>query len=146
MKKNKPMSRSENMSRIRGQDTKIEITLRKELWARGIRYRKNDKTVYGKPDIVFKGKKIAVFCDSEFWHGYEYLNEGKTFKTNTSFWEEKMKRNIERDRKVNQVLKDEGWMVLRFWEKQILQDVKACADQIQLYLDDQSVAESQPNV
>ena len=135
------MSRSENMSRIRGQDTKIEIALRKELWGRGIRYRKNDKTVYGKPDIVFKGKKIAVFCDSEFWHGYEYLNVGKTFKTNPSFWEEKMKRNIERDKKVNQALKDEGWMVLRFWEKQILKDVKGCADLIQFYLDDQSVAD-----
>ena len=64
--------RHKNMQAIRCKDTKIEVLLRKELWSRGIRYRKNAKSVFGKPDIVFKGKKVAVFCDSEFWHGYNW--------------------------------------------------------------------------
>lgn len=132
----KKLSRSDNMSRIRSQDTKIEIALRRELWHRGHRYRKNDKTVFGKPDIVFKSKKIAVFCDSEFWHGYEYLHEGKKFKTNTSFWEEKMQRNIKRDEEVNKYLLEDGWIVLRFWQKEIEKDVSKCADQVEKALND----------
>ena len=129
--KKKKISRSENMSRIRSQDTKIEISLRHELWSRGLRYRKNDKNIFGKPDILFKGKKVAVFCDSEFWHGYEYLYEGKTFKTNVSFWEQKMKRNINRDKKVTKKLLSDGWTVLRFWQREIEKDVDKCADKIE---------------
>lgn len=135
----KKMTRSENMARIRSQDTRIELALRKALWHRGHRYRKNDKSVYGKPDIVFKGKKIAIFCDSEFWHGYEYLHRGKTFKSNTSFWEEKMKRNIARDIKVNQRLKDDGWAVLRFWQKEIENDLNRCIEIIEDVLGGQEV-------
>ncbi|MDQ1341034.1 MAG: mismatch endonuclease, patch repair protein, partial [Campylobacterota bacterium] len=74
IKKYKPMSRSENMSRIKSKDTSIEIKLRKELFKKGFRYRKNCKDIYGKPDICFKGKKIAIFCDSEFWHGKNFYN------------------------------------------------------------------------
>lgn len=107
-KKKKPISRSENMRRIKSKDTTIEILSRKELWKRGLRYRKNVKDVYGKPDIVFKGKKLAVFADSEFGHGKQLL-EGKYIpKTNTEFWVKKITRNIERDKEVNEKLESEG--------------------------------------
>jgi DNA mismatch endonuclease (patch repair protein) len=125
-KKKKPISRSENMRRIKSKDTSIEILLRKELWKRGLRYRKNVKDVFGKPDIVFKGKKVAIFADSEFWHG-KYLMEGKYIpQTNTEFWVEKIKRNIERDKEVNKKLKNDGWTVLRFWESDIRKKLSEC--------------------
>ncbi len=128
MKKKQPMSRSENMRRIKSKDTTIEIILRKEVWKRGLRYRKHAKDVCGKPDIVFKGKKLAVFADSEFWHGKQLL-EGKYIpKTNTDFWVNKITRNIERDKEVNEKLESEGWTVLRFWETDIRKNVSECAD------------------
>ena len=129
--KKKPISRSENMRRIKSKDTTIEILLRKELWKRGLRYRKNVKDVYGKPDIVFKGKKLAVFADSEFWHGKQLL-EGKYIpKTNTEFWVNKITRTIERDKEVNKKLKSEGWTILRFWETNIRKKLLECADTIE---------------
>lgn len=122
MKTKKRLTRSENMSRIRSKNTSIEILLGKSMWALGLRYRKNDKSVFGKPDFVFKRKKIAVFCDSEFWHGKKFI-EGEKFKTNVDFWEAKIKRNIERDIEVNEYLRNHGWTVLRFWGKDILKAV-----------------------
>ena len=132
MKKRKqPISRSENMRRIKSKDTTIEILLRKELWKRGLRYRKNVKDIYGKPDIVFKRKKLAVFADSEFWHGKQLL-EGKYIpKTNTDFWVNKITRTIERDKEVNKKLKSEGWTILRFWETDIRKDVCECVNIIE---------------
>ena len=124
------MSRSENMSHIRGKDTSIELTLRKALWARGLRYRKDCKDVFGRPDICFKGKKVAVFCDSEYWHG-KYLMEGRYIpKTNTEFWVNKIRSNIERDKKVNRTLEKEGWTVLRFWGEEISKNTDACVEKI----------------
>jgi len=119
------------MQAIRGKDTSIEIMLRKELWDRGIRYRKNCKDIIGKPDIVFKGKKVAVFCDSEFWHGYDWENRKDSIGTNRDFWINKIERNIQRDNEVNESLKKDGWIVLRFWGKQIKKNVSGCADQIE---------------
>ena len=124
------MSRSENMSRIKGSNTSIELILRKALWKRGVRYRINCKDVYGRPDICFKGKKVAVFCDSEYWHG-KYLMEGRYIpKTNTEFWVNKIKSNIERDRLVNEKLRNEGWKVLRFWGEEIAKETDHCVDEI----------------
>lgn len=121
------MTRSENMSRIRSKNTSIEILLGKAMWALGLRYRKNDQTVFGKPDFVFKGKKVAVFCDSEFWHG-KYLTEGRYIpKTNTEFWISKINRNIARDHEVNERLASEGWHVLRIWEEDIRRNPQECA-------------------
>ncbi len=128
--KKKPMTRSENMSRIRGKDTSIEVKLRKALWDQGIRYRKNCKEVYGKPDICFKGKKIAVFCDSEFWHGKFYQEDRYIPKTNTEYWVQKLEKNIERDKIVNKQLQDNGWIVLRFWENDINKNLDECVDKI----------------
>ena len=102
MKKTKEQI-SYNMSRVKNKDSQIEITLRKELWARGIRYRKNVGKVIGKPDIAFLGKKVAVFCVSEFWHGYDWENRKKEFKTNQDFWIPKIERNMERDIEVNTI-------------------------------------------
>lgn len=125
-----PEQRRNNMQAIRGKDTSIEVKLRKELWSRGIRYRKNSKRVYGHPDIVFIGKKVAVFCDSEFWHGYDWENRKESIQTNREYWIPKIERNIERDKEVNEKLKSEGWTVIRFWGKEIQKDVVSCADKI----------------
>jgi len=129
MKKKKPLTRSQIMSRIKSKDTSIEILLRKAVWQKGLRYRKNCKDIFGKPDLCFKGKKIAIFCDSSFWHGKNYL-EGERFKTNADFWEKKILRNIERDKEVNKKLEEEGWTVLRFWDKEIKNNLEQCIDKI----------------
>ena len=120
-----------NMSCIRCKDTEIEVKLRKELWSRGLRYRKNVKNIPGKPDIAFRGKKVAVFCDSEFWHGYDWEHRKNDIKTRREFWIPKIERNIERDQEVNQMLEDQGWIVLRFWGKQIQKNLSECADIIE---------------
>lgn len=122
---------SYNMSRIRSKDTSIEILLRNELWSRGLRYRKNVKYIVGKPDIVFIGKKIAVFCDSEFWHGYNWENRKKDFKSHQEFWIPKIERNMQRDAEVTEKLENEGWVVLRFWGNDIKKNLMVCADKIE---------------
>ncbi len=120
-----------NMSRVRCKDTAIEKTLRKELWSRGLRYRKNAKDVPGKPDIVFKGGKVAVFCDSEFWHGHDWKHRKEDLKTNREFWVDKIEHNMERDKEVNRILRDDGWTVLRFWGKEITKNPSECADAVE---------------
>ena len=107
------------MQQVKNKDSKIEVLLRKELWSRGIRYRKNVNRIYGKPDIVFIGKKIAVFCDSEFWHGYNWEERKKDFKSHQEFWIPKIERNMERDAEVTAKLESEGWTVIRFWGNEI---------------------------
>ena len=129
MKKTKEQI-SYNMSRVKNKDSAIELALRKELWSRGIRYRKNVTSVFGKPDIVFIGKKIAVFCDSEFWHGYDWENRKSDIKSHQEFWIPKIERTIKRDEDVTQYLQEQGWTVLRFWGKDIKRDPAACADLI----------------
>lgn len=128
-KKHIPISRSENMRRIKAKNTFIEVILGKAMWSKGLRYQKHCKDVFGKPDFCFKSKKIAIFCDSEFWHGKKFL-EGEKFKANVDFWEKKIKRNIERDKEVNDKLKEEGWIVLRFWGNDIKKNLDECLDLI----------------
>lgn len=120
---------SKTAKKIKSRNTKIEQLLGKAMWAKGLRYRKNCKDVYGKPDFCFKGKKVAIFCDSEFWHGKNFL-EGEGFKTNADFWEKKIKRNIERDKEVNEKLESNGWTVLRFWGKDISKNIDACLEKV----------------
>lgn len=131
MDNHSPEQRHKNMKAIKSKDTKIEVMLRKELWTRGLRYQKKSKKVFGKPDIVFIGKKVAVFCDSEFWHGYDWDNKKKEFKSHQDFWIPKIERNIARDKEVNDQLKRTGWTVLRFWGNDIKKDLQACADEIE---------------
>ena len=126
-----PEQRRKNMQAVKNKDSQIELMLRKELWGRGLRYRKNSNKVFGHPDIVFIGKKVAVFCDSEFWHGYDWENRKNDFKSNQEFWIPKIERNIQRDLEVNKRLQEEGWTVLRFWGKEIKKDLINCADKIE---------------
>lgn len=126
-----PEQRRKNMQAVKCKDSKIEIMLRRELWNRGLRYQKNSKKIFGKPDIVFIGKKVAVFCDSEFWHGYDWDNKKNEIKSRQDFWIPKIEQNIQRDIEVNKKLSSEGWLVLRFWGNDIKKDLKGCADQIE---------------
>lgn len=117
---------SKTAKKIKHKNTGIEKTLGKAMWSKGLRYRKHCKDIFGKPDFCFRGKKIVIFCDSEFWHGYNYLVKGERFKTNAEFWETKIKRNIERDKEVNKKLQEEGWIVLRFWGNDIKKNIDDC--------------------
>ena len=119
-----------NMKMVRNKDSKIELKLRNALWEKGYRYRKNVKSVYGHPDIAFIGKKIAVFCDSEFWHGYDWENRKHDFKSNQDFWIPKIERNIKRDNEVTEELRLSGWTVIRFWGKDITKRLNYCIDMI----------------
>jgi len=116
------------MQAVKNKDSEIELLLRKELWRRGLRYRKNVKTVFGHPDIAFIGKKIAVFCDSEFFHGKDWdVLEARMKKGNNgSFWIAKISRNMERDNDVNKKLRSEEWTVLRFWGEEIKKNLEEC--------------------
>lgn len=131
MSKKTPEQISKNMRAIKNKGSKIEVMLMKELWSRGLRYRKNVNSICGKPDIAFIGKKVAVFCDSEFWHGYNWEERKNDFKSHQEFWFPKIKRNMERDKEVTAKLESDGWTVLRFWGKEIKNDVSGCADIIE---------------
>ncbi len=122
---------SRNMKAVKNKDSQIELLLRKELWSRGLRYRKNSNKVFGHPDIVFIGKKVAVFCDSEFWHGYNWEERKKDFKSHQEFWIPKIERNMQRDAEVTAKLSEDGWTVLRFWGKDIKKNTAQCADIIE---------------
>ena len=126
-----PEQRKRNMQAIKSKDTEIEIILRKELWSRGYRYRKNYKKLIGKPDIALTKYKIVVFCDSEFWHGKNYKESTDRIGTNSEYWKQKIKRNMERDREVNEKLIADGWIVLRFWEKEIRKEFDSCISKIE---------------
>ena len=130
MDKLTPEQRRKNMQAIKNKDTKIELLLRRELWKRGIRYRKNVRTVFGHPDIAFMGKKIVVFCDSEFWHGYNWETRKSDIKSNVDFWVTKIERNMARDEEVNEYLTSNGWIVLRYWGRDIQKNLEACVDEI----------------
>ena len=131
MDKHTPEQRRKNMQAVKNKDSQIELMLRKELWSRGWRYRKNSNKVFGHPDIVFIGKKVAVFCDSEFWHGHDWENRKKDFKSHQEFWIPKIERNMQRDIEVNEKLQSEGLIVLRFWGKEIKKNLHDCADKIE---------------
>lgn len=128
MDKHTPEQRRKNMQAVKNKDSKIECLLRKELWQRGLRYRKNVKSVYGHPDMAFIGRRIAVFVDSEFWHGYDWENRKMDFKSHREFWIPKIERNIQRDIEVNDKLHSDGWTVIRFWGRDITKNTKQCAD------------------
>lgn len=119
--------RHKNMSHIRAKDTTPEILLRKALWHCGLRYRKNYRQLPGSPDIAITRYRIAVFVDGDFWHAKGHREHpGEQIATNKEFWQKKLKRNIERDKEVNDELTDMDWVVLRFWESDIKKDLKKC--------------------
>jgi DNA mismatch endonuclease (patch repair protein) len=114
------------MSRVRSTGSAIEKRLGKALWQAGFRYRKQYK-ITGKPDFVLVSARVAIFCDSEFWHGYRWgLRAKQAFKSNQAYWFSKIERNRARDKKVKRELEKDGWLVLRFWEHEITADIDQC--------------------
>lgn len=103
------------MSKIRSRDTKLEAALFLLLSETGIRFRKYPKGIYGNPDAANKSKKLAIFVDGDFWHGYNWKQRRDSIGTNREYWIKKIERNIARDREVNRTLKKEGWRVFRIW-------------------------------
>lgn len=124
-----PEQRSKVMSRIRGTNTKDEVRLAKALWHIGLRYRKNNKKVFGTPDITFKKLKIAIFVDGEFFHGKDWATKNKP-KTNSEYWIKKIERNMQRDHEVNNYLESYNWKVLRFWSNDIKKNLGSCITEI----------------
>ncbi len=137
--------RHKNMKNIKSRDTKIELALRKELWARGYRYRKNYTKLPGSPDIVFTQYKIAVFCDGEFFHGkdWEVLKPRLEAGQNPEYWMKKISRNMQHDDEVNKSLLFEGWTVIRFWGKDILKHCDECIRVIEECIFDMKMQEAQ---
>ena len=116
------------MQHIKAKDTGIEVKLRKALWNKGYRYRKNYGNLPGKPDIALTKYKIAIFCESEFFHGkdWEVLKPRLEKSNNSQYWISKISRNRERDDKINKKMLFEGWTVIRFWGKDIQKNVDEC--------------------
>lgn len=123
-----PEQRKRNMQHIRSKDTKIELKLRKALWEKGYRYRKNYKDLPGCPDIVLTKYRIAIFCDGEFFHGkdWEILKPRLEKSNNSEFWIKKISRNMERDDEIDKQLLFRDWTVIRFWGKDILKNTDEC--------------------
>lgn len=119
------------MQAVKSKNSQLEVSLGKALWAKGYRYRKNDKRIFGKPDFTFTKYRVAVFCDSEFWHGKDWEVRKSDHKTNQDFWLPKIERNIERDKEVNAELTRIGWIVLRFWGKNIMKNIDKCVNEIE---------------
>lgn len=126
-------ARSRNMRNIHSKDTKIELALRKALWKRGIRYRKNYRALPGSPDIALTKYKIAIFCDSEFFHGkdWEVLKPRLEAGSNPDFWVKKIERNRSRDVETDKKLFFLGWTVIHFWGAEILKNTDECIRVIQ---------------
>lgn len=125
-----PSQRSKNMSAIKSTGTKDEIRLAKALWHLGYRYRKNNRTIFGTPDLTFKKLKIAIFVDSEFFHGKDWETKKKPI-TNADFWKKKIERNMQRDIEVNEYLIAHNWTVIRFWSNEVKKDLDNCILKIQ---------------
>ncbi len=148
--------RHKNMQRIRSVDTKPEVMLRKALWKKGYRYRKNYKLLPGKPDLVITKYKICVFVDSEFFHGKDYesgyksskynsLKEQLEHSNNSEFWLSKIEKNMKRDRQVDIDLRSRGWVVIRFWSKDVINNLDDCITAIDELVLDQKIYISERN-
>lgn len=121
---------SKRMSRVHLKAGKAEVALAKELWKRGLRYRKNYRKLPGSPDIAILKHHIAVFVDGEFWHGKDWEQRKNKIKSNRSYWIEKIEENISRDKKNDQLLVEFGWLPIHFWEKEINSGLLDCVKRI----------------
>ncbi|HLN94936.1 MAG TPA: very short patch repair endonuclease [Flavobacterium sp.] len=126
-----PEQRRRNMQAIKGKGSKIESALAKALFAIGYRYRRNDRTIFGTPDIAFRNLRIAIFVDSEFWHGKDWEVRKNDHKSNQEFWHMKIERNMLRDKRVNETLLADGWTILRFWGKDVTKNIENCVLQVE---------------
>jgi DNA mismatch endonuclease Vsr len=131
MDRHTPEQRRRNMQAVKNKDSQIERILRCALFRKGYRYRKNYRGVFGHPDIVFVKKKVVIFCDSEFWHGHNWERRKNDFKSHQEFWVPKIERNMERDREVNEKLAKQGYLVLRFWGRQIEKNLDEVVNEIE---------------
>ena len=123
---------SYNMSRIKNKNTTIELRFEDELKKRGFTtYVKNQNSIPGKPDFAFPARKIAVFCDGDFWHGYNWSETKKTIHSHQDFWISKIEKNIVRDARVNAALAEQGWTVFRFWGHELKKELAQCADKVE---------------
>lgn len=134
MSKRDPIITSKIMSKIRSKNTKPEIMIRRLLWEKGYRYRVHYR-IKGKPDIVFIRKRVAIFIDGDFWHGNNWRLRGfesseDELNTYSEFWRNKILRNIERDESISKELRDDGWVVLRYWESEIKKNPKIIVEEI----------------
>jgi DNA mismatch endonuclease, patch repair protein len=130
-----PAVTSRIMKQVRSKDSKAEMALRKQLHARGFRYRLHAKDVIGHPDLVSRKARLAVFVDGDFWHGNSWRLRGlpslaAQFPNRTEWWVAKITRTMERDRAVTAELERRGWTVLRFWESQVFADPAGCAERV----------------
>jgi DNA mismatch endonuclease, patch repair protein len=123
--------RRKNMQAIRSKETKAEKKLAKALWANGHRYRKNNKTIFGKPDLTFKGIKLAIFVDGEYFHGRDWETNKHRIQTNQEFWWTKIEGNIKRDKVVYDKLTADGWKVLRFWDSEVHKNLGYCITKVE---------------
>ena len=140
-----PEQRRKNMQHIKSKDTSIEIALRKALWKKGYRYRKNFKGLPGKPDIAITKYKIAIFCDGEFFHGKDWeVKKPKLMNSkNSDYWISKIERNMERDHENEQKLLFMGWTVIRFWGKEILKNTDECIKVIEETIFDMQIGDEE---
>ena len=122
------------MSRIKSKNNNTETLLAKALWHSGIRYRKYCKSLPGKPDLVNRKLKLAIFVDGEFWHGYAWESKKAKIKSNRAFWIPKIERNMQRDAEANALLEKKGFMVFRFWESDIKKELGRCVKQVLDYV------------
>ena len=136
-----PEQRRINMRHIKSKDTEIEVLLRKALWGKGYRYRKNNKDLPGKPDIVLGKYRIVIFCDGEFFHGkdWEVLKPRLEKSNNSDYWITKISRNIEHDDEINKELTYKGWTVIRFWGKEIKNNLDECVRVVEEVIFDKKI-------
>jgi DNA mismatch endonuclease Vsr len=128
-----------NMSRVRSTGSEIEKRMHLVLARANFRVKKHPK-MFGSPDFVFPRMKIAIFCDSHFWHGYRWKTKQKEIRRNRAFWVSKILSNMRRDRVVTRRLRREGWIVLRFWEHQIMQSPEQCISRVKQGVDERKNA------
>lgn len=121
------------MKKIRSKNTKAEMLLRKALWCKGCRYRLHAKEIAGKPDIIFVSRKIVVFVDGDFWHGFNWEEKRKKLVSNKAYWIPKIERNMQRDAEVTQSLLKNGWIVIRLWEHEVYRNLEECVAKILLF-------------
>mgnify|MGYP003584243752 FL=1 len=126
-----PEQRRKNMQAIKSTETKDEVRLARALWNLGYRYRKNNKKIFGKPDLTFAKYKVAIFVDSEFFHGKDWEVQQLRIKSNREYWIPKIERNRKRDEEVNAYLLSQNWTIIRFWSKQVQKELDQCIAKIE---------------